>query len=289
MKIGFIGQGWIGRHYADNYESRGFEVVRYAKEESFEQNADAIKQCKIVIIAVPTPTVGNKFDDSILRSVIPMASKGSTVVIKSTLIIGKTLELANDFGDYFIMHSPEFLSERTAKEDVDNPHAGILGIPFDTEEYKQRAQEVMATFPTSPYNKVCNSGEAELIKYSRNIHGFFEIVFYNMFYDLANNLGLDYEVIKEYIKHDPLHVYRYASPVHASGHNINEPKRGAGGHCFIKDFKAFSEFAIEKLNDEKYTNLLKSLEAKNLYLLINSSKDLDLIEDVYGKEILNQR
>ena len=27
-KIGFIGQGWIGQNYADDFERRGFEVVR---------------------------------------------------------------------------------------------------------------------------------------------------------------------------------------------------------------------------------------------------------------------
>jgi len=31
QKIGFIGQGWIGKNYADNFEERGFTVIRYAK------------------------------------------------------------------------------------------------------------------------------------------------------------------------------------------------------------------------------------------------------------------
>jgi 6-phosphogluconate dehydrogenase len=33
-KIGFIGTGWIGSNYADNFESRGFKVIRYSKEKS---------------------------------------------------------------------------------------------------------------------------------------------------------------------------------------------------------------------------------------------------------------
>ena len=27
--IGFIGQGFIGKNYADDFEERGFEVIRY--------------------------------------------------------------------------------------------------------------------------------------------------------------------------------------------------------------------------------------------------------------------
>ena len=28
MKIGFIGQGWIGKNYADDFDARGYAVVR---------------------------------------------------------------------------------------------------------------------------------------------------------------------------------------------------------------------------------------------------------------------
>jgi UDP-glucose 6-dehydrogenase len=147
---------------------------------------------------------------------------------------------------------------------------------------------LLKTFPFAPFTEVCTSTEAELIKYSRNVHGVFEILFYNMLYDLAGKLGADYENIKEYIKNDPLHVYRYASPVHASGHDLQNPKRGAGGHCFIKDFKAFKDFLSYNLKDEKYVNMLSAIEAKNIELLRNSEKDLDLLEGVYGKSNENK-
>ena len=35
MIIGFIGQGWIGKNYADDFEKRGFDVVRYSKEKKY--------------------------------------------------------------------------------------------------------------------------------------------------------------------------------------------------------------------------------------------------------------
>jgi UDP-glucose 6-dehydrogenase len=285
MKIGFIGQGYVGKNYADNYESRGYEVVRYSKEEQFINNKELIKQCEIVFVAVPTPTTKDGFDDSIVRNALSCITAGSTAVVKSTIALGATEKLAQDFPELYLMFSPEFLSERSARKDVDNPHASIIGIPMQTQEYKNRAMMVMKTLPEAPLEKICTSIEAELIKYSRNVHGFYEILFYNMFYDLANSLGADYEVIKEYIKYDPLHVYRYASPIHDSGHTLGKFGRGAGGHCFLKDFKAFKNIAEKSLNDEKYNVLLNALEDKNLDLLINSDKDVEFAKETYGDEV----
>ncbi len=98
-------------------------------------------------------------------------------------------------------------------------------------------------------------------------------MFYNLFYDYVNSLGANYDVIKSYIERDPLHVVRYASPLHASGHNLSKPGRGAGGHCFIKDFKAFKESFGLLVKDEKAISVLEAIENKNIDLLINAGKD----------------
>ncbi len=284
-KIGFIGQGWIGKNYADNYEERGYTVVRYSLEEPYVNNQSEIKNCDIVFIAVPTPTDTKGFNLTYVEEALKNTEKGQNIVIKSTLRPGSTEKLQAMFPDRNIFHSPEFLSERTAKKDVDQPHANVVGCGVYDEGRIDIANQIIKTFPDSPFNLVCPSLEAEIIKYSRNIHGVFEIIFYNMFYDYVNSLGADYNTVKKYIENDPLHVARYASPIHASGHNLNEPKRGAGGHCFIKDFKAFIEDFEKITKDNSFIKILKSVEEKNIELLLSSKKDLDLLEEVYGKEI----
>lgn len=288
MKIGFIGQGWIGKNYADNYESREYKVIRYSLEDKYIGNKGKIRDCDLVIIAVPTPTYNNGFNLSFVDDAIKVTKSGQNIVIKSTLIPGSTQKLAKKFKDRFIFHSPEFLSERTAKYDVDRPHANVLGIPIKNKEYKKRAEKIIKTFPTAPFSLICSSLEAEVIKYSRNIHGFFEVIFYNLFYDYVNSVGADYDVIKSYIERDPLHVARYATPVHASGHDLSNPKRGAGGHCYIKDFKAFRESFEKLLKDDKSANVLRALEKKNIDLLVKSGKDLDLLKGVYSDDIIKQ-
>ncbi len=61
MTIGFIGQGFIGKSYADDLERRGKKVVRYSLEEPYIKNKDRIRDCDIVFIAVPTPTTPEGF------------------------------------------------------------------------------------------------------------------------------------------------------------------------------------------------------------------------------------
>ena len=67
VKIGFIGQGFVGKNYADNFEVRGYAVIRYAKEKPYNKNKEAIKDCEVVFIAVPTPTTPKGYDASIIR------------------------------------------------------------------------------------------------------------------------------------------------------------------------------------------------------------------------------
>ena len=51
-KIGFIGQGWIGKHYADDFENRLYDVVRYSLEEPYIQNKEQLKECQIVFVEI---------------------------------------------------------------------------------------------------------------------------------------------------------------------------------------------------------------------------------------------
>src|SRR3989338_8022638 len=130
MKIGFIGQGWVGKHYADDFENRGYSVLRYALEEPYVKNEAGIKDCDIVFIAVPTPTTKDGFDDSAVRSAVKLVGKGNTAVIKSTIALGTTESIQKDNPDVFVLHSPEFLPERTATFDAAHPNRNLIGIPI---------------------------------------------------------------------------------------------------------------------------------------------------------------
>lgn len=281
VKLGFIGQGWIGKNYADHYEDRGFSVVRYSQELPYSSNRDAIKGCDIVFIAVPTPSTPEGFDDSIVREVVSLIGKGKIALIKSTIIPGTTRSIQEENPEIFVFHSPEFLREASARYDVDNPDRNIVGIAKDDKKWHQAADKALSVMPTAPYQKICKAEEAELTKYAGNVHLYIKVVYMNMLYDLAQTFGGDWDTLAQNIAADPRIGTSHMHPVHASGHT-DKPGRGAGGHCFIKDFAAFTEFYKKNVPDPHGHALLNALAAKNNELLLQSGKDVELLKSVYG-------
>lgn len=275
--IGFIGQGWIGKNYADDFENRGFPVVRYALEEPYVKNGKAIKDCGIVFVAVPTPSTPEGFDDSILRQAIKSAGAGATVVIKSTVLPGTTEAIQSEHRDKRIMHSPEFLREASAAWDAANPQRNILGLPKETEEYRQAAAEVLAVLPKAPFELVCGARSAELIKYVGNVFLHHKVIFFNMVHDLAQKLDCDYRLVADAVAADPRIQGSHMQVNHQGG-------RGSGGHCFIKDKSAFVEMYRKLVGDSEGLEALLALEKKNIKYLQESGKDLDLLRGVYGEE-----
>jgi UDPglucose 6-dehydrogenase len=285
--IGFIGQGWIGRHLADNFEERGYQTVRYAKEPEFEANREQLKNAEIIFVAVPTPTTPKGFDSSILRSVIGLAKPGQTLVIKSTILPGTTDGLADEHPGVFVMHSPEFLREASVKEDIARPARNIIGVPtkyFNDVKWQERARAVLEVLPDAPYNEICTASEAELTKYGGNNFLYMKVVFMNILYDLAQKHGARWEVIAKNMTADPRIGSSHMLPVHQHEHMGKNHGRGAGGHCFIKDFAAMRELYEKEIpEDAEGIALLRAFEAKNNRLLRETQKDLDLLRGVYGE------
>jgi UDP-glucose 6-dehydrogenase len=303
--IGFIGQGYIGKNYADDFENRGFTIVRYGKEEPYVKNKGKIKECDIVFIAVPTPTIPDgtnengspTFDASILKEVVRLVSKGRIAVIKSTITLGTTKEIQDENPDIFVFHSPEFLTEATAAQDAAHPRRNIVGMARLSTDYEEKARWILSLLPKASFESICDSNEAELIKYGGNNWFYFKIMFINMLYDLAMQTGSNWEVIREAMSEDPRIGYSHLTPVHKSGtlggdsYKLNPElsdsgERGAGGHCFIKDYAAFVEMYKKHVGDDAGLNALQALEKKNIELLVSSGKDIDLLRGVYGKDVI---
>jgi nucleotide sugar dehydrogenase len=277
LKIGFIGQGWIGKNYADDFEARGFEVVRYALEPEYLGNLPAIAECSIVLVAVPTPTTRAGFDLSAVRSALASVKGDSTVVIKSTMLPGSTELLQSEFPWLYVFHSPEFLTEATAAYDAAHPRRNIIGTPRPQDlEFAIRAHEIQSVLPFAPFNSVIPAAAAELIKYAGNCFLYTKVIFTNILFDLAASLGVEWSQIADALGADPRIGSTHLEPNHASG-------RGAGGHCFIKDFAAFRRFYFDHVPDDcDGQDVLEAIECKNVGLLTDSNKDLELLKAVYS-------
>ena len=277
--IGFIGQGFVGKNLADNFAERGYETIRYALEPEYVGNKERIKDADIVFVAVPTPTLPTGFDFSILRKEIKLVGKGKSVVIKSTILPGTTEVLQEENPDIFVFHSPEFLVAATARRDTDHPERNLVGIPVDNEVHRAKAAEVLAILPKAPYEKVLLSKETELIKYIGNNFLYTKVIFMNLMYDLAAHVGADWGRVSEAVSQDPRIGKSHMQPVHTSERSKG---RGAGGHCFPKDFEALLKFYKENINDSTGAQVLEAIRNKNLELLKHADKDPDIIKGIYG-------
>lgn len=278
MLIGVVGQGFVGGNLADELVSRGQDVVRYSLDPSHLDNKDKIKDCDIVFIAVPAPTTPTGFDSSIIYDSLALVGSGKIAVIKSTTPPGTTKALQMRYPGAIVLHAPEFLSEVTAAEDTAHPFINIIGMAVVDDAHRAAACKVMRILPSAPANNICTSTESEITKYAHNCSGVTQIVFFNMMYDLAMAHGASWEAIQHSLMADPLIPHRYSRPIHKSG-------RGAGGHCFPKDFAAFVEAYTAALPDDHTgAAALVATEVKNYELLIASGKDADLLKGIYGGE-----
>ena len=281
---GFIGQGFIGKNYADDFERRGFPIVRYARSAPYNVNKEKIASCPFVFIAVPTPTTERGFDYSVVQEVLALVGKGTVAVIKSTTLPGTTESLQKQYTDIVVLHSPEFLAEATATHDASHPERNIIGVPVDDCPHNKAAKHVLSMLPKAPFNLVCSSRESELIKYAGNAFLYLKVVFANILYDMAQKEGADWGVLTSAIGADARIGPSHLAVVHSSGHKGALSGRGAGGHCFIKDFSALRSLYAQRFpKDKKGLRVLTALECKNNDLLTQSGKDLDLLKGVYGE------
>lgn len=283
VTIGCIGQGFIGKHMADDFEERGYRVVRFGLEEQFKENNKKIAACDVVFIAVPTPTTPDGFDASIVRSVLGLVGPRKIAVIKSTVLPGTTKELARLYPDLHIVHAPEFLREKSAAIDARQPTRTIIGIPEATSAYQEVATQLLAILPKAPYELVCSSDEAELIKYGGNCFLALKVVYMNLLANVAENRGASYATIAKAIAADDRIGESHMKVIDGSDTATSYKGRGAGGHCFPKDLAALREFYVREFKDDnRGIEFLLAVENLNRSLLENSGKDTELMRAIYG-------
>ena len=236
MKIGIVGKGFVGNAISEGFKTQGHEIV--AHDVRLETKIEDVLDTPIVYIAVPTPSAPNgDCDTSIVESVLnelnDLKYKG-VVCVKSTVKPGSIGRWKQQFKSLNLNFVPEFLREKCAVEDFIHNN-NVLVIGTEDKKVEKLVKECHGILPT--HTVVMKPIEAELMKYFSNSYKAMRVTFANAFYRLCNEVGANYEVVKDAFLFHGIGDGHYL--------RINKQFGGFGGTCLPKDTKGLANLVDE--------------------------------------------
>lgn len=264
MKVGIIGFGFVGDALHNGLNIRfTSDISIYDPNKLPKSSIKDVKGTNVVFICVPTPMSKNgDIDGSIVRDVLRKLSRiryKGIVVIKSTLRPDIGLRLLKSYKKLRIVANPEFLTERTARQDfLDSKWVIIGGCDDDT---KLIYKIFDRCFPLAKI--VCTDFQTALMaKYVTNVWFAVKVSLMNEIYQMAKSNDIDWDDLVKVFSADKRVGNTHLSVPGPDGDT------GFGGKCFPKDLNAFIAWS-NKLGT--VNNVMKA--AWNTNLSVRKNKD----------------
>lgn len=262
-KIGIIGNGFVGNAIYQGTREH-FKVLVYDAEPRRTLNTfSQVCEADIIFICVPTPmTEDGDFDLRIVKDTVSRFITPKILVIKSTITPSAAQILVDKYPMHSLVFNPEFLTERTAVRDFQNPSRIVLG--GNDQDSVQKVEEMYRVLFPSKLLEIIKTDvkTACFIKYFSNCFFAAKVSIMNEFRQVADAAGIDWNTAL-----NGLLTSGWVNPMHTL---VPGPDGdyGFGGKCFPKDINAFMSYCQEMGIDPK---MLQAAWNKNLEVRKNSN------------------
>ncbi|MBL7882599.1 MAG: UDP-glucose/GDP-mannose dehydrogenase family protein [Bacteroidia bacterium] len=244
--------------------------------------AEAIKNAKIIFLALPTPPGEDGSADlsyilGVANDLGKIITDYKVIVDKSTVPVGTAEKVRDAVAknakvEFDVVSNPEFLREGFAVDDFLKPDRVVIGTSSD------RARKTMEEL-YKPYVRQGNpiifmdEKSAELTKYAANAFLATKITFMNEIANLCELVGADVDAVRIGIGSDD-----------RIGKRFLFPGIGYGGSCFPKDVQALAKSASEVNYEFKILDSVMDINEKQKTIIVPKIKNY-FKNNLKGKKI----
>lgn len=270
MKIGIVGWGYVGASTGlglrDQHEIYVYDPFKDVEDFSFNiikelpykssknlkviEDVEELKDVDIIFLCLPTPSnndgsANTTYIDNFLSQLNKVLDDG-TIVIRSTVPPGTTVNMQAKYPKFKFVHNPEFLREKSPLYDFLYPSRIVIGS-----NNKHASEKVLEIYkPFECMKIVTDPMSSEMIKYTANCFLANKISYFNEIHMICERVGADPKTVAEAVSLDE-RIGRYG--IYGG--------RPFGGACLPKDLKALINHVENKIGFEP--DLLKSVKKIN--------------------------
>ncbi len=226
------GLGMVG-----NATRKAFGIDKYFDLKRSNVTLKEAAECRYIFVCLPTDVKNDRYNTEAIHSLIGQIksyNRQNVFIIRSTVHPGFANHLMSLLNINSIVSNPEFLTEKTWKDDTNNPDVVVIGAK--QKSYREDVEGIYKSRYRGTEIVTTDNTTAELSKWAINAFYSTKVVYANQVFDFAKKVDANYETVKDIMYKRKWIGKNHLDVIHKGG-------RGAGGRCLKKDLEVFANMS----------------------------------------------